>query len=119
MNGEGYCRFRKVFAEAMDSRLYTIEHLDSLVWSGRARCWTSSRAAIVARLEVYPTGAVVIEGVIAAGELDAIRALIVEAEQWGRAHGAIAARIDSRAGWARALKNDGYAPFQTALMKEL
>jgi hypothetical protein len=114
-----YCRFRKAFEGVMDPRLYTITHLDSLIWSGRARFWGNDRAGIVAKLEAYPTGAIVVEGVIAAGELDEIRALIPLAESWGRDHGAIMARIESRSGWVRTMKNDGYQLSQTALTKDL
>ena len=121
-NGEmwdEYVRFRPRFAEAMDGRLYPIEYLDALVWSGRAQFLSEEDSAIVFEAKTYPSGALAVEGVIAAGELDGIRKLIAKAEAWGRAHGAIIAKIDSRSGWVRTLKGDGYAMFQTSLVKEL
>jgi len=114
-----YRRFREQFREAMDQRFFPIEHLDSLIWSGVARLWVSENAAIVARLERFPSGILYVEGLIAAGDLDGIKALIPHAENWGREHGALFGKIESRAGWAREMKQDGYAPFQVALIKEL
>jgi hypothetical protein len=119
MRWEEYQRFRPAFAKAMDPRLHRIEYLDSLVFSGRARFWASDQAAIVAQLEQYPSGVWVVEGVIAAGELAAVKKLIPCAEEWGRRHGATFAKIESREGWAKALHADGYVPFQLAVMKEL
>ena len=119
MKWEDYCRFRGDFAAAMDPRLYTIDYLDALVWSGRGRFLAGPDAAIVFKLERYPAGALVVEGVIAAGALAGVKGLIAEAEAWGRANGAALAKIDSRPGWVRAPKEDGYALFQTALVKEL
>ena len=55
-----YPRFRPLFAEALDRRLYTIEHLDRLVFSGRAQIWFGDAAAIVTEVRTYPTGARVI-----------------------------------------------------------
>ena len=114
-----YQRFRPAFAEAMDPRFYTIDYLDALIWSGRAQFLCSEDSAIVFEIKPYPSGALAVEGVIAAGELEDIRALIAKAEAWGRAHGAVFAMINSRSGWVRALKEDGYALFQSALVKEL
>lgn len=114
-----YRAWRDEFQKAIDERFYSLEYLDGLVWSGRAQFWSTDEAAIIAELKVYPGGAVVIEGVIAAGELDGIRKLIVVAEAWGRLHGAGFAKIESRLGWLRALKDDGYELWQTALVKEL
>ena len=114
-----YLRFRDAFAEALDGRLYTIEYLDWLLAEGKARLWSNDKAAIVAGLKRYPTGALVVHGIIAAGDREEIRKLIPLAEQWGREQGCIGATIESRAGWARTLRQDGYGPFQTAIWKDL
>lgn len=113
----GYLRFRDAFAGALDDRLYTIDHLDGLVLSGQARLWSNDKAAIVAELKIYPTGAMVVNGLIAAGEKDEIRKLIPEAEKWGRSIGCIAGEIESREGWAREMKDDGYRVHQVRLIK--
>ena len=44
-------------AEALDPRLYRIEHLDALVASGRAIFMAAGDAAILFELRTYPTGA--------------------------------------------------------------
>lgn len=113
-----YERFRPLFAEALDGRLYNIGYLDSLVLSMRAQCWFTDNAAIVTELKEYPTGARVIHGLVAAGDLgEIVNVLIPRAEEWGRSLGCVLAIIESRPGWGRALKD--YEPFQTAIAKEL
>jgi len=115
-----YLRFRPLFAEAMDQRLYSIEYLDQLLFSGRAQIWFSDNAATVTEIKEYPTGAKVIHGLVAAGDLNEIvDILIPRAEEWGRSIGCALAVIESRPGWARELKKHGYEPFQTAIAKEL
>jgi len=113
-----YAAWRPLFAQAFDSRFYTIEHLDFIILKG-GRFWSNDKAAIVAEIRTYPTGNRAVEGVVAAGELNGIVKLIPLAEAWGRENGAIAAKIESRAGWIKALRNQGWEPFQTALMKGL
>jgi hypothetical protein len=115
-----YLRWREEFAKAIDPRLYTIEHLDDLIYSRRAQFFHCPEAAIVTEVKVYPTGANVIHGLVAAGELsEIIDRLIPGAEDWGREHGCVMAIIESREGWSKALKAHGWAPFQTAIVKDL
>ena len=116
----GYLRFRSDFAEVLDPRLYTIEWLDEQILGQAVRLWVGRGAAIVAQLKAYPTGARDIEGLIAAGDLgEIVNELIPAAEAWGREQGCIGAIIQSREGWARVLKGQGYAVHQVALRKEL
>ena len=116
----GYLRFRPQFAEVIDPQRYTLEWLDDEILSGRMLLWVGDKAAIIAKLEVYPTGATDIHGMIAAGDLAEIRdRLIPQAEQWARALGCIGAGISSREGWARALKGSGYSVHQIMVRKEL
>ena len=115
----GYLRFRDQFAAAMDGRLYNIEYLDALLLSGRAKCWASGTAAIVAEIKKYPTGAMAVSGVIAAGDLEEITRLIPLAEEWGREYGCQFGMIESRPGWERQMKQHGYEPFQVGLIKTL
>lgn len=117
LDWQAYLSFREQFREALDPRLYTIEHLDGLVWSGQARFWFNDDAAIIAKLTLFPSGAIVVEGLIAAGKLEAIKELIPLAEEWGRSCGAVFGMIESRPGWAREMKD--YEPIQTRLLKEL
>lgn len=115
----GYLRFRDRFAEAMDPRLYNIDHLDAIMLSGRGKCWATETAAIVAEIKTFPTGAKAVCGVIAAGELEEIVRLIPLAEEWGRSYGCRFGMIESREGWAREMKKHGYDVFQVSLIKAL
>lgn len=114
-----YLPWRPMLAEALDPRFHTIQYLDGLVWSGRARVFTNEHAAILAEIKVYPTGACDVHGLLAAGDLEAIVELIPQAEAWGREMGCIGGIIESRPGWQRVLKDQGYAPHQIAVRKEL
>jgi len=115
-----YARWRDEFAGAMDERLYPIAHLDALLVSMRAQAWFGDGAAIVTELSEYPGGARVIHGLVAAGELNEItETLIPKAEEWARSIGCVLAIIESRPGWARALRSSGYENHQIMLRKEL
>lgn len=115
-----YLRFRPLLAAALDPRLYAIGHLDRLVATGRGLFFHTGAAAIVAEIRAYPTGARVVHGLVAAGDLrDIVGILIPAAEAWGRQRGCIAAIVESRPGWARLLKTHGYAAHQTAVWKDL
>jgi hypothetical protein len=104
----------------MDGRLFTIEYLDTLIGQMKAQVWYGERSAIVTEIKEYPSGARVIEGVVAAGDLsEIVETLIPKAEEWGRSIGCTLALIQSRQGWARALKPAGYSPFQIAVAKQL
>jgi hypothetical protein len=71
-------------------------------------------------LRHYPTGAYDGHVLIAAGDPAAVvNVLRPRAEQWLRDIGAMGALVESRPGWARLLKSDGYLPFQVCLRKDL
>ena len=115
----GYERFRPLLAEAIDGRFYRIDHLDRLIRTGRAQYWQSANAAIATELRDYP-GCRAIHGLVAAGDLDEIRSLLIPAaEAWGRSQGCDFAIVESRPGWQRALRNNGYALHQIAVVKGL
>ena len=115
-----YARFRPMFGEVIDERYHTLAWLDEQIASGVFRYWQSANAAIVTELRSYPTGAVDLHGIIAAGELSEIVGhLIPQAEDWARRIGCVAAIIESREAWAKLLKTSGYMPHQLALRKEL
>jgi hypothetical protein len=119
-NLAAYHLWRPAFEKVMDQRLYTLGWLDSQVWSGRAWFWGNERAGIVTELRHYPTGAIDIHGLIAAGDMAEIRDVLIPlAEEFARTIGCVGAIIESRDGWAKALKKNGYEPFQTAIRKEL
>lgn len=113
-----YLRWRDQFEAVMDPRLYSIEWLDRQMLNGVYRIWPGEGAAIIAGLKHYPTGAVDIEGIVAAGDAEEIvSCLIPQAEEWGRSIGCIGALISSREGWGRLLKKHGYGPHQFSIRK--
>jgi len=114
-----YHRHRDEIEALLDPRQYSIDWLDLELLNKRALAFGSPDAVIVIALRIYPMGAVELHGLVAAGALDGILALIDQAESWGRAHGCVFASIASRPGWQRVLKGRGYAPFQVELRKEL
>jgi hypothetical protein len=114
-----YLRHRDEIAGLLDPRMYTIAWLDREITLGRAMVMGSDSAVIVFELKHYPTGATDIHGLVAAGELAAIKGLIEQAENFGRDQGCIGAQISSREGWAKVLKAEGYAVHQVTIRKEL
>ena len=114
-----YQQYRERFREGMDARFYTVEHLDELFVSGRAAILGNELAAIMIEIKPFPGGAVAVNGLVGAGSLDEIKNLIAVASQWGRENGCSHFIIESREGWARALKSEGFAPFQVSIVKEL
>ena len=115
-----YLRWRPAFAAAMDPRLHTPAWLDALLLSGHAQLWCSPDAAAVTEVRTYPTGARDVHGLVAAGNVSAVRDILLpRIERWGRAIGALGIVIESRPGWVRVLKDSGFAPHQLAIRKEL
>ena len=114
-----YLRFRPGYEKALTPDFYPIEYLDEKAVSGDAVEFSTDNSAILVEIRVYPGGARVAHGLVATGDLDEIRVLIGMAEQWGRDNGCTRAMIESREGWQKALKSQGYAPWQVTLVKDL
>lgn len=114
-----YHAWRAEFAKALDPRFYSIEYLDSLLWSGRAFLFENDKAACVVEFKFYPTGLRDVHCLVAAGDLNALAELAPEVEAWGKGQGCSGALIESREGWARVMKQHGYEPQQVSLRKEL
>lgn len=117
---ETYTRFRDQFASVLDSARYTIDWLDRQVAFGAYIVIGNEDAAVLYELKAYPTGAMDIHGVLAAGDLGTIvEKLIPEALDYGKELGCVGGLIESRAGWVRELKNHGWEIHQTTLRKVL
>jgi hypothetical protein len=115
-----YLEWRPAFATAMDARLHTPEWLDARILAGRARFWRSEHAAAVTEIRTYPTGAYDVHGLVAAGDVSEIRDRIApQVEAWARSIGALGIVLESRPGWARALRGRGFVPHQLAVRKDL
>lgn len=97
-----YVRFRAEIV-SLDPDRYPPEWIDAQVRGGLWRCWGNDEAVILAEVKTFPSGLREVHGLAAAGELAAIKALIPEAEAWGRECGCRDASIESRPEWARLL----------------
>lgn len=115
-----YLRFRDQFAEALDPRFHPIEFLDQRMAEGSAFLWASENAGLVCEVRDYPGGARAIQVLVAAGDMnDVIGPLREQAEEWARSVGCTDVIVESRPGWARALRQFGYEPHQQAVKKGL
>jgi len=115
-----YTRFRPAFAQILDPRFYTIQWLDSQVVSGKFRLFSDDNSAILVSIRTYPTGLKELCGEAATGNLSAIaRKLIPQSIEWAQSIGCTSARIESRAGWAKAMKKDGFEIHQVAIRKDI
>lgn len=116
----GYCEFRARFAQVMDERYHTLDWLDMKVLHGEVQFWRSDNAGCITEIRDYPTGATDLHALIGAGDLgEIITEIFPRAEAWGRKQGCIAAQVESRPGWARALKPYQYETHQVIVRKEL
>jgi len=113
--------FRRVWPllkEAIIHDTHRKRHVWDAIDKGDCQLWTAPNAAIVTELRVFPTGLKVINGWLAGGELEGVKALVSQAEAWGKSQGCVKAGIScGRAGWSRKL--DGYAVAGVQLTKEL
>lgn len=115
-----YQRWRDDFAAILDPRFYTVEWLDGEVWSGRIRLFSGPKSCILASIKPYPTGALELHVMAAAGELnELVSSTIVSCETWARSVGCCVAVIESRPGWVKTMKASGYSLFQTSIRKDL
>lgn len=98
---------------------YEIEDVRAEIVAGEAQFWPGRNAAIVTQVWTFPR-AKAVNFWLAGGDLaelvDEMRPCV---EAWARAMGCTNTIIAGRAGWARALKDEGYRPIWTALGKEL
>jgi len=115
-----YLTFREQIAEAVDETLHPMAWVDEQVRSGVFRVFASRNAIILAKIETYPSGAREVHGIVAAGDLNDIKNdLIPQALRWGKLLNCIAGRIESRPGWARELKGEGWEMLQLIIRKAL
>lgn len=115
-----YQDWRQAFGAVMDPRLYTLEWLDRQIEDNVFRFTSAPDAALVTEVRIYPTGAFDLHFMVAAGNLDTlVNVLRPEAEAWAKCMGAIGAIVESREGWAKALKAVGYEPYQMTCRKDL
>lgn len=83
----------------------------------RAQLWRGDEGVMVTRLELTPEPHVSLWK--AGGKLRDVLSLGAGIAAWARAQGAVAARVNGRAGWVRALKSYGFEPDGDHLRKAL
>lgn len=113
-----YQRFRDAFVDILDPVFYTPEWLDGEVWSGRMRLFSCEQSAILVSIKSYPTGALELHGQAAVGELETIRSkLIPSSVKWAKDLGCVCTVIESRPGWGKVMKADGFDLYQSSFRK--
>jgi hypothetical protein len=112
--------WREQFAAALDPRFHTIEWVEVQLLNGVFTLMHTVDAAIIVEVLTYPTGAKEVHGLLASGDLtDILETLIPQALAWGKDQGCITGAIESRDGWARALRSHGWREYQVGLKKDL
>jgi hypothetical protein len=114
-----YAEWRDRLIEALDPRYYGPEWLDNMV-AGAARLFIGLRSCAAAELIQFPTGAIDVHVICAAGDpIDARDMIVPQLETWGRMAGALSIIVTSRPAWARILRPSGFEVYKTTVMKEL
>lgn len=96
----------------------TEEELLSEIAAGRAQLWPGETAAMVTQCLESREGRF-LHVWLAGGDLTGVMALKPGVEAWGRAMGCSAVTINGRPGWARLLREDGFALVDGELRKAL
>lgn len=116
--GADYASWRGRLAQANDPEFWPIEEIDRLLSEGEAQFWCDGRAALVTRIVDYPGGAVAVESLAGAGDMDALTESIAPAvEQWAKAE-ATHLLIIGRPGWAR-VHRDKWRHHQSILLRDI
>ena len=103
----------------MDPDFHRIEELDAKVAGGSALIWATEKSAIACEIQRFPN-ALTLHCLCATGDLsEIVGTLADQAEAWAKQAGCTHTIVESRAGWARALKARGYSVQQVTLGKVL
>jgi len=115
-----YQIWRGEFAKATDETLYPMAWMDREIEAGRFLLDHTADAAVVTGIKHYPSGLFDVEGIVAAGNAETIvGVLIPTVVERARQIGASGALIESRSGWLRLLKGQGFEPHQTSIRRAL
>lgn len=115
-----YLRFRAAFADVLDPRFYPITWVDGEIACGRMILVSGEHSAILASVRKYPSGLLELHGEIAAGELrEIVSVLIPLTEHIGKTIGCQTATIQSRPGWVKVMRDQGYELHQAEIRKAL
>jgi hypothetical protein len=98
--------------------LFELHHVRDDVLSGAAQLWPAPNAALVTRIEVYPTGIKACNEWLAGGDLDELLKIEPEVAAWAKDKiGCDRIYLAGRKGWIRILKD--YTASHTVLRKDL
>lgn len=117
---ETYLLFRDRIAPVLDQRMHPLAWLDAQVFAGLVRVLSEGDSCLLYEFKSYPSGALEIHAVVAAGDAEVIAGPLREQfEQIGRDAGCLFAGVASRPGWARRLRAEDYHVYQVTVRKEL
>lgn len=112
---EEWSRCRAWLVPALDEN--TEQELLQELLANRVQLWRGTRSAMLTQLVNGPEPFILVW--LGGGDLRELLALAPGVEAWARVHGARAARINGRPGWARALRLLGFQPDGDELRKAL
>lgn len=96
---------------------HTLAHVRAALDAERAQLWPTATSAAVVELVTYPTGAKVLHGWLAGGELAAILRTYQHLEAYARSSGCDGFEMKARRGWQTVLKPLGISPVGTHFWK--
>lgn len=119
MRGE-FARCAPWLQAALDAggNTHTLEDVWRSVREGRMQFWPAERAAAVTEIVVYPR-LKTLHIFLAGGDMDQIVDMDASATEFARLNGCAKVTIAGRKGWARVLRDNGYAEGLTVLGKEI
>lgn len=116
-----FFRCQKWLEEALASggpQMFTLKEVFNEILDGRAFLWAGQRSCLVVRLMETAAGRVG-HAWLAAGDLEELRSMQENVEDWGRRQGVRYVLMTGRRGWLRVFRDTGYREMHTTLVKEL
>lgn len=100
-------------------RTHDLTDVETMVRNREARFWAGANAALVTTIEEFPRRKV-LQLWLAGGDLEELVSdMRPRVEDWAREQGCESVWIVGRAGWARQLSAEGYAPAACIVAKDL
>ena len=96
-----YAVWRDELAEANDPAFMPIEEIDKRLAEGRAQFWCDGKVALVTEVIAHPGGAVTVDALAVAGDMEALNETIEPAVTAWAEPFASHLRVIGRPGWVR------------------
>jgi hypothetical protein len=106
----------KPYIESALDESWTIDAVEQEIRSGRATLWPMQHSAVVTVVQENPSGRTLLIW-LAGGDLNELKQYLPAADNYARAQGCTAVKIEGRAGWEKVLP--GYTKRRVILTKEL